>query len=116
METKTTISMPPQPTERMIDAALQSTAAYLNIAGSALTVNREKMRIRYRAMVAAWITEVLDDSKTAEPNTVTESDAWAKCPCQDRCRAAMSKPCLACWEDAGDIVAGLQLKKATNVE
>lgn len=44
---------PVEPTETMIDAALAATNGRLNIAGSSLTVNREKMRIRYRAMIAA---------------------------------------------------------------
>lgn len=44
---------PKEPTEEMITAGFVPTAAWQNIQGSALTVNREKMRLRYRAMVAA---------------------------------------------------------------
>lgn len=47
------ISVPLEPTEAMIDAGLSATAAWLGIEGSALTVNREKMKLRYRAMVMA---------------------------------------------------------------
>lgn len=42
-------------------------------------------------------------------SATTETDAWAKCPSQDQCRADLASPCLACWEDAGDSVAGLRL-------
>ena len=43
---------------------------------------------------------------------VTEADAWAKCPCPERCRTTDGEhPCLMCWEDAGDIVAGLRLEE-----
>ena len=43
--------VPEEPTDEMINAALLSIAAHLNIPGSKLTVNREKMRIRYKAML-----------------------------------------------------------------
>ena len=43
--------VPAQPTEAMIDAALGTTAAWRDIKGSALTVNREKMRLRFCAMI-----------------------------------------------------------------
>lgn len=39
------------PSEAMIDAGLAATAAHLDIQGSAVTVNREKMRRRFSAMV-----------------------------------------------------------------
>ena len=42
---------PLEPTEEMITAGLIPTAAWQNIEGSALTVNREKMRLRYKAMI-----------------------------------------------------------------
>ena len=45
------LMMPREATDEMIDAALAATATWLDIKGSALTVNREKMRLRYRAMV-----------------------------------------------------------------
>ena len=38
---------------KMVDAGLAATAAWKGIAGSALTVNEEKMRLRYAAAVAA---------------------------------------------------------------
>ena len=43
--------VPLEPTEVMIEAGLAATGAWLDIPGSALTVNREKMRRRYKAMV-----------------------------------------------------------------
>ena len=49
------VQLPDEPTEDMIDAALRSTAMRLTLSGSALTQNREKVRIRYRAMVAEWM-------------------------------------------------------------
>lgn len=45
--------VPAEPTDQMVLAATASTASWQRIAGSALTVNNEKARIRYRAMVAA---------------------------------------------------------------
>ena len=52
----------------------------------------------------------MSDTQTTPP--ATEQDAWAKCPDSDACRATGDKhPCLACWEDAGDIVAGLRLEE-----
>ena len=45
--------VPREPTEEMITAGLVPTAAWQNIEGSALTVNREKMRLRYKAMIAS---------------------------------------------------------------
>ena len=48
------VTVPKEPTDEMVDAALRATAAHLDIKGSQLTVNREKMRIRWRAMVAAY--------------------------------------------------------------
>ena len=43
--------IPREPTETMIDAGLSATNGWLRIGGSAATVNREKMRIRYKAMI-----------------------------------------------------------------
>ena len=45
--------VPTEPTKKMIDAGLGATAAWQDIPGSALTVNREKMRRRYKAMIGA---------------------------------------------------------------
>jgi hypothetical protein len=50
-----TANLPLEPTEAMIDAGLAATNAWLDIKGSALTVNREKMRRRYIAMVQAYL-------------------------------------------------------------
>lgn len=47
------VMAPREPTDAMVDAGLRATSVWLNIAGSQLTVNREKMKIRYRAMLAA---------------------------------------------------------------
>lgn len=46
-----------EPTDKMIEAALASTAAFKSIEGSQLTVNREKMRIRFRAMWDAAVSK-----------------------------------------------------------
>lgn len=43
--------VPKEPTPAMIDAGLRATAVFLDIQGSALTVNREKLRRRYSAML-----------------------------------------------------------------
>lgn len=47
---------PLEPTEDMITAGLIPTAAWQNIEGSALTVNREKMRLRYKVMIATLLS------------------------------------------------------------
>lgn len=47
------VTVPSEPTEEMIRKALSSTSHWRDIPGSALTVNMEKMRIRWRAMLAA---------------------------------------------------------------
>lgn len=41
-------------------------------------------------------------------NDITPAKAWSKCPCPDVCRATSDDPCLCCWEDAGDILAGTE--------
>lgn len=46
-------TVPMEPTEEMVTAGIASTAAWLELKGSQMTVNREKMRRRYRAMVLA---------------------------------------------------------------
>lgn len=48
------VVVPREPTDEMIDAALSATAAWLDIPGSQLTVNREKMRRRYKAMIGFY--------------------------------------------------------------
>lgn len=45
--------VPCKPTPAMLGHALRSTAAFLHLTGSGLTVNYKKMSIRYRAMLAA---------------------------------------------------------------
>lgn len=45
------IVMPRELTDEMADAAMRATAVHLDIKGSQLTVNREKMKARYRALV-----------------------------------------------------------------
>lgn len=47
------VTVPREPTEAMVESAMASTAARLSLPGSAMTQQREKMRIRYRAMIAA---------------------------------------------------------------
>lgn len=45
------IIMPRELTDEQADAAMRATAVHLDIKGSQLTVNREKMKARYRALV-----------------------------------------------------------------
>jgi hypothetical protein len=79
--------VPVEPTDEMIDAGLASTSAYLDIQGSALTVNREKMRRRYIAMInaaarvrheqQAGLTEYerrVVDKATVEPWKISNND------------------------------------------
>lgn len=44
-----------EPSEAAVDAGLGATAAWQNIQGSALTVNREKMKMRFTAMMKAML-------------------------------------------------------------
>lgn len=53
-----------EPTEAQLDAALASTNQRLDLPGSQMTVNREKARIRYRAMILALKKEVFKDMRT----------------------------------------------------
>ena len=46
-----------EPSEELIDAALRSTAVHHDIKGSALTVNREKMKLRLNALIDAALKE-----------------------------------------------------------
>lgn len=45
------VVMPRELTDEQADAALRATAVWLDVKGSQLTVNREKMKARYRALV-----------------------------------------------------------------
>jgi hypothetical protein len=45
------VLMPRELTDEQADAALRATAAWLDVKGSQLTVNREKMKARYRSLV-----------------------------------------------------------------
>lgn len=45
------VVMPCELTDAQADAALRATAVWLEIEGSQLTVNREKMKARYKALV-----------------------------------------------------------------
>jgi hypothetical protein len=47
------VIVPSEPTEDMITAGLVPTVSWQDIKGSRLTVNREKMRLRYKAMIEA---------------------------------------------------------------
>lgn len=47
------VIIPREPTEKMIDAGVAAMGAWHDLPGSALTVNREKMRRRYQAMIEA---------------------------------------------------------------
>lgn len=47
------LCVPIEPTEAMVDAGISVMAAWHDLPGSALTVNREKMRRRYKAMLLA---------------------------------------------------------------
>jgi phage gp37-like protein len=46
-----TVQMPRELTDEQADAALRATAVWLDVKGSQLTVNREKMKARYQALV-----------------------------------------------------------------
>lgn len=45
------IEMPRELTDEQADAALRATAVWLDVQGSQLTKNREKMKARYRSLV-----------------------------------------------------------------
>ena len=45
------VAMPRELTDEQADAALRATAVWLEVKGSQLTVNREKMKARYRMLV-----------------------------------------------------------------
>lgn len=45
------ISMPRELTDEQADAALRATAVWIDVKGSQLTVNREKMKKRYQSLV-----------------------------------------------------------------
>lgn len=45
--------VPKEPTDKMIEAGVAVMASWHDLPGSAATVNREKMRRRYKAMIAA---------------------------------------------------------------
>lgn len=47
------VCVPIEPTEEMISAGVACMGSWKNIPGSQLTVNREKMRRRYKAMIEA---------------------------------------------------------------
>lgn len=51
------------------------------------------------------------DAAAAVARMKAEEDAWAECPAQAVCRRHDTTPCLACWSDAGDVVAGLRLSE-----
>lgn len=48
---ETAVPMPVELTDEQADAALRATAVWLEVKGSQLTVNREKMKARYRSLV-----------------------------------------------------------------
>ncbi len=62
--------------------------------------------------IADGLTDAIEGRyQITEPPLVTEAEAWEKCPCPELCRAEpRMRPCLECWDAAGDIVAGLYLK------
>lgn len=45
------VEMPLELTDEQADAALRATAVWIDVKGSQLTVNREKMKARYRSLV-----------------------------------------------------------------
>ena len=45
------VLVPTEPTKAMIDAGLRTTMPRLSLPGSQMTQNREKMRLRYKAMI-----------------------------------------------------------------
>ena len=58
-------AIPREPTEAMVDAAHHSTSGYLNLPGSQMTVNREKHRIRWRAMYDAALAATAKENGDA---------------------------------------------------
>lgn len=58
MEGDPSITMPRELTDEQADAAMHATAVHLDIKGSQLTVNREKMKARYWSLV-----RFIEDSK-----------------------------------------------------
>lgn len=77
---------PIRPTEGMMKKAISSTAAHLNIKGSALTVNLAKAEIRYVAMMDAspdfLLSEEFNDimeqfSRKCEPELWAKIDKYA---------------------------------------
>lgn len=53
--------VPKEPTKEMVEAGLQTTAAWRDFSGSAITVNRKKMTVRYKAMIAVAPLPTLQD-------------------------------------------------------
>jgi hypothetical protein len=54
LEAEGWVLVPVEPTDEMVAKAISSTSSHLDLPGSKLMVNREKARIRYRAMIAAF--------------------------------------------------------------
>jgi len=81
------VLVPAEPTDEMVEAGLRSTAAHLNIPGSGLTVAREKMRIRYRAMVAAAASV-----RAASPSVGALNCRVPGCGCGQGGRPACQEP------------------------
>lgn len=54
---KVVIEVMREPSEEMISGGLIPTAMWRDIKGSALTVNRAKMKLRYEAMIDAALKE-----------------------------------------------------------
>lgn len=51
-------------------------------------------------------------TRRVDGRSVTAADAWAKCPYPGAYHDTPGAgPCLMCWEDAGDIGAGLELPR-----
>lgn len=51
MDESKMLEMPRELTDEQADAALRATAVWIDVKGSQLTVNREKMKARYRSLV-----------------------------------------------------------------
>lgn len=64
--------VPMDPTDDLADAGLRATAAHLDIKGSALTVNREKMRVRWRAILKALAASPSPPAQSVEGQSIQQ--------------------------------------------
>ena len=77
---ETYVTVPSEPTDEMIDAGLKATKGYLRLNGSQLTQNREKMRLRFKAMCAVAppvdVEVVVPHAEFSFPQAEDSERAW----------------------------------------